>query len=177
LLGNSLGTGAIARSFVNKMAAKRAHPTFNVQATLPRVASPSLPPRTPTRSKNEKETDSDETDSDETDSDETDSDETDTYKRDPKNLTFDEYVNGDAGHVDGDETLSYDYGEVNVEETERSKKVSKLMAEEINKMKAEYSEKYHKICPENKWKLPSGKFAEDILYEYTLNLEYERYLS
>ncbi|PKK56571.1 hypothetical protein RhiirC2_437477 [Rhizophagus irregularis] len=43
-------------------------------------------------------------------------------------------------------------------------------------MKAEYSERYHKIRPENKWKLPSGKFAEDILYEYTLNLEYESYL-
>ncbi|KAF0377349.1 hypothetical protein F8M41_012635 [Gigaspora margarita] len=43
-------------------------------------------------------------------------------------------------------------------------------------MKAEYSERYHKIRPENKWKLPSGKFVEDVLYKYTQNLEYESYL-
>jgi hypothetical protein len=153
---------------------------FNVQIPPPRVITPPLPPQTPehqmfssnsfTRSENDKETDSDETDSDGTSTD----------KRDPKNLTFDEYVDSDAGHVGGnndEETPDYNYGEVNVEEAKRNEQESKLITEEINKMKSEYSERYHKIRPENKWKLPSGKFAEDILYEYTLNLEYERYLS
>ncbi|POG62509.1 hypothetical protein GLOIN_2v611442 [Rhizophagus irregularis DAOM 181602=DAOM 197198] len=47
---------------------------------------------------------------------------------------------------------------------------------QVDEMKAEYSAKYHKLHPENKWKLPSGKFVEDILYEYTINLDHESYL-
>lgn len=74
-------------------------------------------------------------------------------------------MDGDGGRVDGDdeETPDYNDGEVNVEEAERDKQRSRLIIEEINKMKTGYSERYHKIRPENKWKLPSGKFAEDIL--------------
>ena len=140
----------------------------------PRVITPPLPPRTPehqmfssnsfTRSENDKETDSGPPQTSEI----------------LRILTFDEYVDSDAGHVGGnndEETPDYNYGEVNVEEAKRNEQESKLITEEINKMKSECSERYHKIRPENKWKLPSGKFAEDILYEYTLNLEYERYLS
>ncbi|CAG8647124.1 8080_t:CDS:10, partial [Gigaspora margarita] len=98
----------------------------------------------------------------------------DTNKRDPKNLTFDEYVDGDGRRVDGDDEETPDYNDdvINVE-TERDKQGNRLIIEEINKMKAEYSERYHKIRPENKWKLPSGKFVEDVLYKYTQNLEYE----
>jgi len=122
---------------------EQAHPTFDVQA--PRtpehqiLSSSSSVESVPLTIRNESD--------EETDSD---SDGTDSDKRDLKNLTFDEFVNGDA------------------------KRDKQGITKEIKKMKAEFSEKYHKIYPENKWKLPSGKFAEDILYEYTLNLEYER---
>ncbi|CAG8586136.1 15880_t:CDS:2 [Funneliformis caledonium] len=45
-----------------------------------------------------------------------------------------------------------------------------------NKMMAEYSTKYRKLRPENKWKLPSRKFVEDILYEYTINLNHKSFI-
>lgn len=53
----------------------------------------------------------------ETDSDETDNDGIDTNKRDPTNLTFDEYVDGDGGRVDGDDEETPDYNDdvINVE--------------------------------------------------------------
>ncbi|CAG8685954.1 6487_t:CDS:2, partial [Funneliformis caledonium] len=86
----------------------------------------------------------------------------------------DEETDTDNGG-DDEETPDYNDDEVNVE-AEQDKQGSRLIIEEINKMKAEYSERYHKIRPENKWKLPSGKFAEDIFYEYTLNLEYESFI-
>jgi len=143
---------------------------LNVQIPLPRTVTPPLLPQTPedqisslsvplATSKNDEEADSDEISSDEADTD-------------PKDLTFDEYVDGDGGHIDDDddETPNYNYDEVNVKET----KGRRLFTEEINKMKVEYSERYHNIRPENKWKLPSGNFAEDILFEHTLKLEYER---
>lgn len=165
--GNSLGIGSIARSSVNETK-KQARPTFNVQAPrTPEYQMLSSSSSVPLTIRNESDEETD-----------TDSDGTDSDKRDLKNLMFDEYVDGDAVRVDGgddEETPDYNDDEVNVE-AERDKQGSRLIIEEINKMKAEYSERYHKIRPENKWKLPSGKFAEDILYEYTLNLEYESYL-
>ncbi|CAB4436500.1 unnamed protein product [Rhizophagus irregularis] len=161
------GIGSIARSSVNETK-KQARPTFNVQAPrTPEYQMLSSSSSVPLTIRNESDEETD-----------TDSDGTDSDKRDLKNLTFDEYVDGDAVRVDGgddEETPDYNDDEVNVE-VERDKQGSRLIIEEINKMKAEYSERYHKIRPENKWKLPSGKFAEDILYEYTLNLEYESYL-
>ncbi|CAB5387929.1 unnamed protein product [Rhizophagus irregularis] len=164
LSGNSLGIGSIARSSVNETK-KQAR---NVQAPrTPEYQMLSSSSSVPLTIRNESDEETD-----------TDSDGTDSDKRDLKNLTFDEYVDGDAVRVDGgddEETPDYNDDEVNVE-AERDKQGSRLIIEEINKMKAEYSERYHKIRPENKWKLPSGKFAEDILYEYTLNLEYESYL-
>lgn len=99
------------------------HPTFDVQVPLPphtpehqMLSSSSLVPLT-TRSENDEETDSDWTDTD---------------KRDPKKLTFYEYVGGDAGHVDGDdneETPDYNYDEVNAETAERDKQTSRLITE------------------------------------------------
>ncbi|CAB4487782.1 unnamed protein product [Rhizophagus irregularis] len=164
LSGNSLGIGSITRSSVNETK-KQAR---NVQAPrTPEYQMLSSSSSVPLTIRNESDEETD-----------TDSDGTDSDKRDLKNLTFDEYVDGDAVRVDGgddEETPDYNDDEVNVE-AERDKQGSRLIIEEINKMKAEYSERYHKIRPENKWKLPSGKFAEDILYEYTLNLEYESYL-
>ncbi|CAB4419588.1 unnamed protein product [Rhizophagus irregularis] len=60
---------------------------------------------------------------------------------------------------------------------EEVKRIKLAIAKKVqDEMKAEYSAKYHKLHPENKWKLPSGKFVEDILYEYTINLDHESYL-
>lgn len=138
---------------------KQARPTFNVQAPrTPEYQMLSSSSSVPLTIRNESDEETD-----------TDSDGTDSDKRDLKNLTFDEYVDGDAVRVDGgddEETTDYNDDEVNVE-AERDKQGSRLIIEEINKMKAEYSERYHKIRPENKWKLPSGKFAEDILRVHT----------
>ncbi|CAB4391674.1 unnamed protein product [Rhizophagus irregularis] len=47
---------------------------------------------------------------------------------------------------------------------------------DTDEIKAKYSAKYHKLCLKNKWKLPSRKFIEDILYEYTINLDLKSYL-
>ncbi|CAI2197341.1 3067_t:CDS:2, partial [Funneliformis geosporum] len=139
------GIGSIARSSVNEMA----RPTFDVQVLRTpehqMLSSSSSVPLT-IRNESDEETNTDNL----------------------KNLMFDEYVDGD----DDEETPNYNDDEINVK-AEQDKQGSRLIIEEINKMKAEYSERYHKICLENKWKLPSGKFAENILYQYTLNLEYE----
>jgi len=77
----------------------------------------------------------------------TDSDGTDSDKQDIKNLTFDEYVDSDTVRVDGGDdkkTSDYNDDEVNVE-AEWVKQKSRLIIKKINKMKAEYSERYHKI--------------------------------
>ncbi|CAG8825639.1 6941_t:CDS:2, partial [Racocetra persica] len=102
----------------------------NVEIPSPRAVTP-LPPQTPeyqmfssssltTRWENDEETDSDETDTDGIDTD----------KRDPKNLTFDEYVDGDGGRIDGDyeETPDYNDDEANVE-AERDKQGSREQME------------------------------------------------
>ncbi|PKY13044.1 hypothetical protein RhiirB3_424778 [Rhizophagus irregularis] len=60
---------------------------------------------------------------------------------------------------------------------EEVKRIKLAIAKKVqDEMKAEYSAKYHKLHPENKWKLPSGKFVEDILYEYTINLDHESFI-
>ncbi|GBB84008.1 hypothetical protein RclHR1_10650008 [Rhizophagus clarus] len=73
-----------------------------------------------------------------------------------------------------DEDFSGHNNRMKMEEVKRRKlMIAKKLQDE---MKAEYSAKYRKLCPENKWKLPFGKFVEDILYEYTINLDHESYL-
>ncbi|RGB21555.1 hypothetical protein C1646_777730 [Rhizophagus diaphanus] len=121
---NSLGIGSIARSSVNETV-QIGYFYSSVPLTI--------------RNESDEETD-------------TDSDRTDSDKQDLKNFTFNEYVDGDAVRVDSDdneETPDYNDDEVNVK-AERDKQESRLIIKEINKMKAEYSERYHKIYLENK---------------------------
>ncbi|CAI2189332.1 9979_t:CDS:10 [Funneliformis geosporum] len=93
------------------------------------------------------------------------------------NNSFDEFV--DSGETSGETT------EIGVRQCQRYGRNIRIKMEEIKRnklaiakdeIKAEYSAKYHKLRPENKWKLPSGKFVEDILYEYTINLDHESFI-
>ncbi|RUS24401.1 hypothetical protein BC938DRAFT_473633 [Jimgerdemannia flammicorona] len=43
-----------------------------------------------------------------------------------------------------------------------------------NKMKLAYKAEYLKLRCDKKWKLPSGNYLEDILYEYAKDMSHER---
>ncbi|RUP51847.1 hypothetical protein BC936DRAFT_145197, partial [Jimgerdemannia flammicorona] len=45
--------------------------------------------------------------------------------------------------------------------------------ESADDIKVELNKKYMKLSNDRKWKLPSGKYVEDIIYEYGKNLPYE----
>ncbi|CAG8591217.1 17920_t:CDS:10, partial [Racocetra persica] len=80
---------------------------------------------------------------------------------------------------DNDSKEYFDYGDETIIKLEELKTIDdndKENNEAINEVKQNFKSNYLKMRSDKKWKLPSNKFVEDVLYEYAKNLPYESFI-